>query len=118
MNKRIISFLLLLPLFVTAVAQTSPEARQLLEKGLNAEQLGLLDLATDYYTQAQAVQPEWAQPDYRLGVIAQRRCHYNQAIAHFQQAISLNDTLADAYARLASCMIDNGNWEPLPTLQG
>ena len=55
MNKRIISFLLLLPLFVTAVAQTSPEARQLLEKGLNAEQLGLLDLATDYYTQAQAV---------------------------------------------------------------
>lgn len=117
LKKLIFCSLLLCGTFSTAAwCQTGESAEQLLAKGENAEKLGLLDLASTYYQQAQTANPEWAMPDYRLGLVAEHRCHYSQAVVYFRNALTLNDTMANAYAHLATCMIENGNWDPIEDL--
>src|SRR5574344_1175930 len=101
---------------LTAFAQNELSVEQMLEKGINAEQLGLFDLARDYYTQAQTNAPDNAEPNLRLGLLAERRCHYLQAINSFRSTIALNDTSAAAYEHLAYCLIEKEDFTDIANL--
>ena len=126
--KRLALLLLLAAALLPAQAQN--DAAELIAKGENAETLHLLDLAQSYYQQAQASDPAAPLPYLRLGLLAERRCHFNQAVYQLRQAATLvsSDSLAVSdsatralaatiYEHLTYCIIENEDMTDLDQLK-
>lgn len=82
-----------------------------IDKGLNAEKLGLQDRALSYYQQAAADAPDDAVPQLLIGKLQLKRHHYDEAAIALRQATTLNDTLGEAYERLVFSYIENGDFD-------
>ena len=97
MKKRLLLFLTTILICSCAFCQGN------IAKGINAEKLGLLDRAQGYYQQAVTDEPDNAEPLLLLGKLQEKRNHLDEAIVSLYQAVTINDTLAEAniYANMA-----------------
>ena len=108
-KRYILLFLLLISFPTLSFCQTDSKA--LLDKGIKAEQLGLLERAENYYREACTAAPDEAEPLLRLGILQERRSHLRDAIATLHAAVTHNDTLAEAYQHLVNCVIEDGDFD-------
>lgn len=97
--KHILLSSLLLLFSLSAFAQ---DMSSLLEKGKNAEELHLWDLAHSYYSQAQAADVESPLPNIHLGLLAEKRCLFGQAASHFAYAAKLCDDIPETHVPIDS----------------
>ena len=99
-------------LFLVLFSQLNAQQNQsLVDKGLNAEKLGLPSRAEDYYRQAISEDPQNPLPYFLLGKSQQKRSHLDEAADMLRQAVSLNEDYAEAYECLVECYIDNDDFE-------
>ena len=103
--------ILFIALFSTLCGFAYSQHSDLIAKGINAEQLGLLDRAKGYYEQVAAAEPDNAEPLLMLGKLQEKRSHFSEAAVTLRQAVALNDTLAEAYEHLVYCYIENGDFD-------
>ena len=104
--KKTILLLVASTLCATALCQND-----FISKGINAEQLGLYDRAIDYFRQASASEPDNALPYLLIGKMQHKRSHFSEAAESLRQAVSLNDTLAEAYELLICSYIENDDFD-------
>lgn len=88
----------------------------LVAKGVDAETMGLMGLAQQYYTQAQQEDPASAIPYYHLGLLYERRCLYPQAIHELRQALTYDSAMASTYEHLVACMIEARQFDDMTEL--
>ena len=98
--------LLFLVLFSQLMAQQS-----LIDKGLNAEKLGLPSRAEEYYRQSIVDDPENPMGFFLLGKLLQKKSHLDEAVEMFRQAFTIDENYAEAYVSLVECYIDNDDFE-------
>jgi serine/threonine-protein kinase len=82
-----------------AASAANPGAADVLEQVLfgNAYELTWeLERAVDHYRKAIRLKPDWADAHLSLGKIRAVQGRYDEAIAHFEQAIQLGDSFAGA----------------------
>ena len=92
---RFILPLLFLVLFSQLMAQQS-----LIDKGLNAEKLGLPSRAEEYYRQSIVDDPENPMGYFLLGKLLQKKSHLDEAVEMFRQAFTIDEKYAEAYVSL------------------
>lgn len=103
-------------LFVCLSAAQAQD-NKLIEGGLNAEKLGLNDLAQSYYQQAIDANNEDTLAHYHMGLLLEKRLRYAQAANMFRITIGLCDTtnpsstLASSYEHLAFNLIQQNLYE-------
>ncbi len=103
MKKTALTILAVALTLATASAQSS------LEKGLNAEQKGLTDLALKYYFES-------ADTDLaarrQIGLIYEKHERYHDA----EQWLAKADSSITSMAHLAACRAELGEWQLLTTM--
>ncbi|MBQ2511419.1 MAG: hypothetical protein II531_04600, partial [Bacteroidales bacterium] len=108
MKKQLIALLLLISFFPTLWAQDDDatlSASQLREKGVNAQRIGLTELAERYYRQALAT-PEGdpsGQTQQLLGILCEEKEYFDEAIVLLDQS-----NTSEALAHQAFCLLQLG----------
>jgi tetratricopeptide (TPR) repeat protein len=81
---------------LATLRQTLPEANSLMQFAFHLEERQLYDLADQVYIEAARLDPQAPEAPYRLGKNALRAGRYEQALAHFQQALQQHAGFVDA----------------------
>jgi len=88
--------------------QTMPDANFLMQFAFHLEDVQLRDLADQAYRVAARLDPHLAEAPYRLGTNALRAERYEEAIAHFQQALQRHPGLVDAAQGIGLAYAEQG----------
>ncbi|MGB2628768.1 MAG: tetratricopeptide repeat protein [Candidatus Acidiferrum sp.] len=84
----------------TDVKAVSPKAVKETEKALHALQLNKLDDAQQHLSRALAIDPNFADGNYLMGVVLLRQKQFQQAASHLQKAIDLSPSHSAALLAL------------------
>ena len=89
-----IPLLTLILLFAHNAIAQNDETQSLIDKGLNAEKLGLQDRALSYYNDAISAAPDNPQPYILIGKIQEKK-QVLRGLIHFTPVISVKNVVAD-----------------------
>lgn len=80
-------------------------------RGVDYQEQGQLDLAIEEYTEAIAVNPDFADAYFNRGVAYFEKGDFDQAIADYSKAIESNPQFADAYANRGVAYAVTGQYD-------
>lgn len=96
-----------------AELQISPRAKMHFEEGLKklaaARKGGDYAAAERAFREAAAADPNFGEPDYNLGVIAERQGKKEEAVQHYKRAVEKKPSLTQAYVNLAAIALNGGD---------
>ncbi len=86
--------------------EESKEAENLFIKALESQELGLNELALDYYQKGIAIESSLPQPFFNMGNAYYAIGNYDDAVKCYQKAITLKNDYPDAYYNMGNAYLD------------
>ena len=95
-----------------ALVQQSPMSVVLYNiQGAILQELGQLDLSVDAYNKALAIEPNYADAHYNIGMALQRQGKLKEAIKAYNKALAIKPDNAEAYNNMGIALHEQGKLE-------
>src|SRR3989338_6378347 len=96
-----LSFLDLSYIYAANITGVAKEAEAYRTKGYDAQQLGDIDTAIEWYQKAANLRPEYASPHNDLGILFETKGWLDRAEAEYEKALAIDPAYKEVHTNLA-----------------